>query len=132
MAKEYSRTERVGDMLQRELASLIQTEMRDPRVAMVNITGAQVSRDLSHARVFFTVLDADTAESAKPTTDVLNKASGFLRAQIAKDSTMRTVPSLRFVFDESVGRGRHLEGLIRRAKEADQALLGAHSEPSEE
>jgi ribosome-binding factor A len=132
MAKEYSRTERVGDMLQRELASLIQTEMRDPRVAMVNITGAQVSRDLSHARVFFTVLDADTADSAKPTTAVLNKAAGFLRAHIAKESTMRTVPTLRFVFDESVGRGRHLEGLIRRAKAADQALSGSYSDSSEE
>jgi len=53
MAKEYSRTERVGDMLQRELAILIQNEMRDPRVSMVNITAAQVSRDLSHARIFF-------------------------------------------------------------------------------
>lgn len=132
MAKDYSRTERVGDMLQKELASLIQTEMRDPRVAMVNITGAQVSRDLSHARIYYTVLEAETAENAKPTTDVLNKASGFLRARIAKDSTMRTVPALRFVFDESVGRGRHLEGLIRRAKEADEALLGTSSEPGED
>ena len=119
MAKEYSRTERVGDMLQRELAILIQNEMRDPRVGMVNITAAQVSRDLSHARIFFTVLGSDSADEAKPVTDVLNKASGFLRAHIAKGSTMRTVPSLRFVFDESVGRGRHLEGLIKEAKAAD-------------
>ena len=119
MAKEYSRTERVGDMLQRELAILSQNEMRDPRVGMVNITAAQVSRDLSHARIFFTVLGSDSADEAKPVTDVLNKASGFLRAHIAKGSTMRTVPSLRFVFDESVGRGRHLEGLIKEAKAAD-------------
>lgn len=126
MPKDYSRTERVGDMLQRELAQLIQTEMRDPRVAQVNVTGAEVSRDLSHAKVYFTALECDSKEAAKPVTDVLNKAAGFLRAHIAKESTLRIVPSLRFHFDESVGRGRHLEGLIRQAKAADQALA---SEP---
>ena len=99
MPKDYSRTERVGDMLQRELAQLIQTEMRDPRVAQVNVTGAEVSRDLSHAKVYFTALECDSKEAAKPVTDVLNKAAGFLRAHIAKESTLRIVPSLRFHFD---------------------------------
>lgn len=120
MAKEFSRTERVGDYLRRELALIIQREVRDPRLGMVSITAVDVSRDISHARVHFTLLGSDTAEEAKPCTDVLNKASGFLRSALARDASMRSVPKLRFVFDSSVGRGRDLEALISRARSADE------------
>jgi ribosome-binding factor A len=119
MAKEFSRTERVGDYLRRELAVIIQRELRDPRLGMVSITAADVSRDLSHAKIYFTLLGSDTQEDAKPTTDVLNKAAGFLRSALARDASMRSVPRLRFIFDTSVGRGRDLEALISRATEAD-------------
>lgn len=122
MAKDYSRTQRVGDFLQQELAQLIQTSVRDPRAAMVSITGVDVSRDLAHAKVFFTQLGVDDAASAKSTTEVLNKAGGFLRSQIAKSASMRTVPKLSFRFDESVGRGRAMEALLRDAREADAAF----------
>lgn len=133
MAKDYSRTQRVGDFLQQELAQLIQTEVRDPRAAMVSVTGVEVSRDLAHAKVFYTQLGVDDAESAKATTDVLNKAGGFLRSQIAKQASMRTVPKLSFRFDESVGRGRAMEALLRDAREADAAFSQSDDqEPSEE
>ena len=122
MAKEYSRTQRVADYLQRELAALIQREVRDPRVGMVSITGVNVSRDLGHAKVYFTVLGCDSSEDAVESTEVLNKASGFLRSQLSRDSSMRSVPQLRFYFDSSVGQGRHLEDLIRRAADADRDL----------
>ena len=120
MAQEYNRTERVADYLRRELASLIQFEMRDPRVAMVSITEVEVSKDLAHARVFYTVLGKDSAEEAKPVTDALNRAAGFLRSRLSKDSTMRTVPALKFEFDTSVGRGRYMEDLIERAVASDR------------
>jgi ribosome-binding factor A len=94
--------------------------MRDPRVAMVSITEVTVSRDLGHARVYFTVLGKDSEDEAKPVAEALNKAAGFLRSQLSKDSTMRTVPALRFEFDASVGRGRHLEDLIEQAVASDQ------------
>jgi ribosome-binding factor A len=119
MAKEFSRAERVGDYLRRELALIIQREVRDPRLGMVSITAVDVSRDISHARVHFTLLGSDTAEDAKPCTDVLNNAAGFLRSALARDASMRSVPKLRFVFDSSVGRGRDLEALINRARSAD-------------
>ena len=122
MAKEYSRTQRVADYLQRELAALIQHEIRDPRVGMVSITGVTVSRDLGHARVYCTVLGSDTNEEARDSIEALNKAAGFLRSQLSRDSSMRSVPQLRFYFDSSVGRGRHLEDLIRRAADADRHL----------
>lgn len=130
MAKEYSRTQRVADYLQRELAALIQHEVRDPRVGMVSITGVNVSRDLGHAKVYFTVLGCDSDEEASESTAALNKASGFLRSQLSRDSNMRSVPQLRFYFDSSVGRGRHLEDLIRRAADADRHLHDR--EPGEE
>ncbi len=120
MAREYSRTDRVADHLREELAQLIQREMRDPRVEMVSITDVEVSKDLAHARVFYTVLGKDSADEAKPVTDTLNKAAGFLRSQLSKGSTLRTVPALQFRFDTSVGRGRYMEDLIERAVGSDR------------
>ncbi|MDP4651521.1 MAG: 30S ribosome-binding factor RbfA [Haliea sp.] len=122
MAKEYSRTQRVADYLQRELAQQIQRELRDPRIGMVSITGVDVSRDLGHAKVFFTRLGSDGADEAEEVAEVLNKAAGFLRSQLSRESSMRSVPQLRFYFDGSVGRGRELEDLIRRAGQADREL----------
>jgi len=122
MAREYSRRERIADYLQQELALLIQRELRDPRVGMVSITAVQVSRDIAHARVFVTVLGCDSEEEALPAIKVLQGAAGFLRSSLARTASMRTVPRLRFEFDSSVGRGRHLEALIDRATAADEAL----------
>jgi ribosome-binding factor A len=129
MAKEYSRTQRVADHLQRELAALIQQEMRDPRVGMVSITGVDVSRDLGHAKVYFTALGSNSSEDARESTEALNKAAGFLRSQLSRDSSMRSVPQLRFYFDSSVGRGREMEDLIRRAAQADRELGLRDDEP---
>ena len=132
MAKEYSRTQRVADHLQRELAGLIQHEVRDPRVGMVSITGVNVSRDLGHAKVYLTVLGSDSGEDARDSIEALNKAAGFLRTLLSRDSNMRSVPQLRFYFDASVGRGRHLADLIRRATDADRHLGLRDEESGEE
>ncbi len=131
MAKEYARTQRVADYLQRELAELIQHEVRDPRLGMVSITGVEVSKDLAHAKVYYTVMGKDTSEDATESTEVLNHAAGFLRRELSRDSTMRSVPQLRFYFDTSVGRGRHLEELIRQAADADRELGLRSDEPGE-
>lgn len=122
MAKEYARTQRVADYLQRELAALIQHEVRDPRVGMVSITGVDVSRDLGHAKIYCTEMGSNSSEDARESLEVLNKAAGFLRSQLSRDSNMRTVPQLRFYFDASIGRGRELEDLIKRAASADREL----------
>ena len=62
MAKEYSRTQRIGDQMQRELAQLIRREVKDPRVGLVTITAVEVSRDVGHAKIFITVMGQDSAE----------------------------------------------------------------------
>jgi ribosome-binding factor A len=132
MAREYARTQRVADYLQRELAALIQHELRDPRLGMVSITGVEVSRDLGHARVYYTVMDADSGEDARESDEVLNRAAGFLRSELSRDSSMRSVPQLKFYFDNSVGRGRKLEDLIRRAADADRELGLRSGDPGKE
>ena len=95
MAKEYDRTQRVADYLQRELAELIQHEVRDPRLGMVSVTGVEVSRDLAYARVYYTVMGTESPEDAAESTEVLNKAAGFLRSKLSRDSNMRSVPQLQ-------------------------------------
>ena len=128
MPKEYSRTERVADYLRRELGAVMQQELRDPRVGMVSVTDVEVSRDLSDAKVYVTFMGAESAKEAEDRIEVLNKATGFLRSAIARQATMRTTPRLRFLFDASVGRGRHLSSLIDRALESDRDLHAANDE----
>jgi ribosome-binding factor A len=126
MAKEFERTQRVSHYLHEELARLLQNTVRDPRVQDVNLTGVEVSRDLSHAKVFFTLMNDVTSEERAEISAVLSRVSGFLRSELAKQSSMRTVPRLSFRFDESVGRGRDMESLLREVRAADAKL---HGEP---
>ena len=122
MGKEFERTQRVSHFLHEELARLLQSTVRDPRVQEVNLTGVEVSRDLSHAKVFFTLMNDASAEERAEVTAVLSKVSGFLRSELAKASAMRTVPRLSFRFDESVGRGRDMESLLKEVRQADEQL----------
>jgi len=108
------RRARIADQIQRELAEAIRTELRDPRVStMVTLTGVEMSRDGSHAKVFFTVLGAESA--ARDAVEGLQSAAGFLRSQIAHRLSTRSVPELHFHFDESVERGVRLSRLIDEA-----------------
>ena len=119
MAREFQRSDRVSDFLRKELATLLQFELRDPRVGMVSITSVDVSRDLAYARVYCTVLGKEDIEAAEESLAALNKAAGFLRTRLSKGSKMRTVPQLRFLYDSSVGRGAYMEELIGKAVAAD-------------
>lgn len=121
MAKEFSRTQRIGDQMQRELAQLIQREVKDPRLGLITITAVEVSRDLSHAKIFITVMGKDDDEDAvKGNLRILNDASGFLRMQLGKAMKLRTVPQLHFNYDASVRRGVELTSLIERAVAEDR------------
>ena len=104
-----ARRRKVADLIQRELAELLRREVRDPRVGMVTLTAVDVSPDLSHAKVFFTLLEK---EKQGETTKALQRAAGFLRSQLAHRMKMYTTPELRFAYDESVERGDHLSRLI--------------------
>ncbi|MBI1943669.1 MAG: 30S ribosome-binding factor RbfA [Betaproteobacteria bacterium] len=103
------RPRKVADVIQRELSDLLRREVRDPRIGMVTLTAVDVSPDLSHAKVFFTVLDNAKQQE---TSDALQRAAGFLRSQLAHRIKLYVTPELRFVYDESIERGDHLSQLI--------------------
>lgn len=107
------RRARIADQIQRELADLIRLEVRDPRVGMVTLTGVELSRDQSHAKVFFTVLGPESA--AEAACDGLQNAAGFLRSGLAHRLSTRSVPELAFAYDESIERGARLTRLIDEA-----------------
>ncbi|WP_444679027.1 30S ribosome-binding factor RbfA [Halomonas sp. E19] len=119
--REFKRTDRVGDQLQKELAVLIQREVKDPRLGMVTVSGVTVSRDLGYADVYVTLLGEDSPERVKENLKVLKQAAGFLRSQIARRIKLRHVPELRFHYDESVVRGQRLSSLIDEAVSSDRA-----------
>lgn len=118
--REFKRTDRVADQLQKELAVLIQREVKDPRLGMVTVSGVTVSRDLGYADVYVTLLGEQAPERVKENLQVLKRASGFLRSQIARRVKLRHVPELRFHFDESVVRGQVLSSLIEDAVASDR------------
>jgi ribosome-binding factor A len=111
--KSSGRPQKLGDLIQRELAGLIARELRDPRVGMLTITSVDVSPDLSHAKVFFTLLEK---EKLPGTLLGLKRSAGFLRSQLARRIKLYTTPDLRFEYDESVERGDHLSRLIDSTK----------------
>lgn len=112
-----SRPQRVGDQIQKELARLVQFEVKDPRLGMVTITGVEVAKDFAHADVWYTVLKGDPAKSQK----ALESASGFLRTQIGRVIKLRITPQLRFRFDEAPSRGVEMSSLIDKALAEDRA-----------
>ncbi|SDY63696.1 30S ribosome-binding factor RbfA [Nitrosomonas sp. Nm33] len=113
MPKDYSRTQRVADQIQRELAELIETEVRDPRVGRITITEVEVTRDYAHAKIFYTTLSNEEDNTA--IDEGLKHASGFLRSQLSSRMRLRVTPQLHFIYDESIERGVYLSRLIDKA-----------------
>ncbi len=127
--RDFKRTDRIADQIQRDLAELIRVELKDPRIGMVTVNQVQVAKDLGYADVYITLLtleemDAE-AEQVKTTVKILNGAAGFLRSELGRRIKLRTIPQLRFHFDASVGRGRKLDQLISDARKKDASYHGA-------
>lgn len=119
MPREFSRTLRVGEQIRRELADLLRTEIKDPGMGMVTVGDVEVSKDLSHARVYFTVLG--DAQVAAASGKALSRASGFLRRELGRRMRLRVVPELHFVFDDSEIKGARVDALIEEAMRSDRA-----------
>lgn len=117
MAKDYPRSDRVADEIQRQLAETIRTELKDPGMAaFFTISEVEVTRDLSVADVHFTVLEA---EAVQPTLNALERARGFLRKRLATRLRLRNTPQLRFHYDRSVEEGARMDRLIDAARQRD-------------
>lgn len=119
MPKDYPRSRRIAEQIQRELAGIIRLELKDPGLGtgLLTLTGVELSPDNAHAKVFFTVLgDADAIAAAEET---LNHAAGFLRHELGHRMKLRVMPQLHFSYDESVERGMRLTQLIDEAVATD-------------
>lgn len=109
MTSSFKRTDRIAEMIQRKLAQIIQQEIKDPRMpALITISAVKVSKDLSYAKVYFTVFNSNAEETAT----ILNTAASYLRTILARSLTLRTVPQLHFIYDESIEYGNRLSRLI--------------------
>ena len=111
--KSFSRKDRVSEQIRRELADLIRTELKDPRVGMISITDVEITADYAHVKVFFSTLVG--REHLPDVMTGLQKASGFLRRELGKRISIHMTPQLHFVFDQSLERGADLSKLIQEA-----------------
>jgi len=125
--KDFQRSRRVEEQIQRLLVDLVRREVKDPRVGLVTITGVEVSRDLSHAKVFF--LPFDAKRPVEEVRTALASAAGFLRIHLKKQLQIRHVPELRFVPDQSIDEAARLSALINSAVASD-ARRAAEAAPA--
>ena len=119
MAKEFSRSDRVAEQIRRELADLLQFEVKDPRVSMVTITEVEVSGDMAHAKIFYSAPVQDNPPAQAELQKGLEKSAGFLRSQLGKRMMLRTVPQLHFIYDTSIDQGMKISRLIDEASGPD-------------
>ena len=114
MPKEYARSERVAQMINRQLALIMRNDVNDPRVSSLTITDVEVTKDLRQAKVFVSSMlndDLDISETMK----AIDKANGFLRHRLAGVMEMRHCPNLLFAYDNSISDGAKISALIDKA-----------------
>jgi len=124
MPREFKRSERVAGSLRRELAQLIQMEVKDPEVGFISLSDVEVSRDLAHAKVFVTVFESEKAASS---VKALKRAAGYLRHRLGQEMHIHSVPELHFFHDSSVETGQRMDSLIDAAVAADRE--SGHADP---
>ncbi|MFQ5736555.1 MAG: 30S ribosome-binding factor RbfA [Thermodesulfobacteriota bacterium] len=114
----YSRSDRVGDLIKEEIASMIMRgDIKDPRIGFVTITHVKLSPDLKDAKVYFSQLGTDKQKEKSRTG--LNNAGGYIRRALAKRLDLRHIPSVTFFFDDSLEYSEHIEKVLKEIKEGD-------------
>jgi ribosome-binding factor A len=120
MAKEFSRVDRLSQHIKKEMAVILQREIKDPRLhSMITVSDVEVSRDLSHAKVFVTFLGMDDSK-VEDNLKILNDAAGFVRSLIGKRIQTRIVPNIRFAFDQSLNEGIRMASLVASVRQEDE------------
>ena len=118
MPRDFARSRRVGEQLHRLLGEVLRREVKDPRAEGVSVTGVEVSGDMSHATVWFSMLDPDA--DPEPARKALTGAAGLIRGRLGRTMHIRQVPALHFRHDESLARGAKLSALIDEAVASDR------------
>ena len=109
------RVGRVGEQIKKELSQIIQSELKDPRIGFITVTGVDVTNDFSQAKVYLSVLGSD--EQKAETLKALTRSTGFIRSELGKRIRMRKIPELLFKFDESIDYGSKIQGLLQQIKQ---------------
>ena len=130
MAKEFSRTQRVSQEMQKEIAIILQREVKDPRIGMVTVSGVEVSRDLAYAKVFVTFLNDSDPNAVRVGLKALHEASGFIRMLIGKSMRLRVVPELTFAYDNSLVEGMRMSNLVTSVVKNDEERRSASGDTS--
>ncbi|MEI8641309.1 30S ribosome-binding factor RbfA [Pseudoalteromonas sp. Hal099] len=118
--REFSRTDRVAQQIQKEIAVILQREIKDPRLGMVTVSAVEVSRDLSYAKVFITVFNTEDENKARK-RKILNEATGYIRSLLGKRIRARIMPELKFVVDNSLMEGMRISNLVDSVIREDNA-----------
>ncbi len=132
MAREFSRTQRVSQEMQKEIAIILQREVKDPRVGMATVSGVEVSRDLAYAKVFVTFLNDNEPEQVKIGIKALQDASGFIRVLLGKAMRLRVVPELTFAYDNSLVEGMRMSNLVTNVLRSDAEKRSANGDDDRE
>ncbi|MBM0491151.1 30S ribosome-binding factor RbfA [Aeromonas jandaei] len=133
MAREFSRTRRVGQQIQREIALILQREVKDPRIGMVTVSDVEVSRDLNYAKIYVTFLQLENdAERINEGLKALTEAAGYIRSLLGSAMRLRVVPELRFFYDQTLVEGMRLSNLVTNTIREDKRRMaesGRDEEP---
>lgn len=132
MAREFSRTQRVAQEMQKEIAIILQREVKDPRIVMVTVSGVEVSRDLAYAKVFVTFLNDNEPDAVKDGLKALHDAAGFVRMLLGKAMRLRVVPELTFAYDSSLVDGMRMSNLVTEVVKKDAERRQATGKDEEE
>ncbi|WNC70897.1 30S ribosome-binding factor RbfA [Thalassotalea psychrophila] len=130
MAREYARTDRVGQQIQKEIAFILQREIKDPRLGMLTVSAVEVTRDLAYAKVFVTFFNDDQSK-VKESLAILNDAAGFIRSLLAKTLRARIMPHLRFEYDKSLVEGVRMTNIVNQVIAEDERKAQSTDEQDE-
>ncbi|MGL9734852.1 MAG: 30S ribosome-binding factor RbfA [Symbiopectobacterium sp.] len=132
MAREFSRTQRVSQEMQKEIGIILQRELKDPRIGMATVSGVDMSRDLAYAKVFVTFLNDNEPEQVKAGIKALQDASGFIRVLLGKAMRLRVVPELTFAYDNSLVEGMRMSNLVTNVLRNDAEKRSANGDDDRE
>jgi ribosome-binding factor A len=114
MPREFSRSQRVAAQMQRELAMILQSEIKDPRLGFLTVNEVELTRDLSVAKVYFTVL-GKAHDQVEKDREILDRSVPFIRRELGKRMRLRVLPELRFIHDESIDQGMRIDRLLQES-----------------
>ena len=124
------RPERVAGLLQREVTGILSRDFRDPRLAGITVTDAEVTGDLKQATIFFSTLQE--GKEREETFKALKNAAGAVRYQLASRMNLREIPEIRFEFDDSIEKGARVEEILRRLKDGEPTDDPDDAEPTDD